>query len=210
MRLTRSAYVQTIEEDVAWLRKSSPSSLERDHIVMVLRMSVDHEYGSAPDQKTLRGLVEAWIAADEHAAREWMKVSQAINADLLRVGGYATTSSNRGFCKSFYAATNGIGWAGSVEREGEKYGGTGPNAETVAPHHPEVGDRCFALEMASQKHTLAAFAAKELVEERILEALFQKMAPSSNTVDLIVPPTTSVEAIAYGLRAMLSLKEWPK
>lgn len=43
MRLNKLGYQQLIDEDIAWLCEL-PRTLERDHIIAVLRASVDHEY----------------------------------------------------------------------------------------------------------------------------------------------------------------------
>jgi hypothetical protein len=45
MRLNKLGYQQLIDEDIAWLEKI-PRTLERDHIIAVLKASVDHEYPS--------------------------------------------------------------------------------------------------------------------------------------------------------------------
>jgi len=42
-KISRSAYVKMITEDVAWLRKQ-PDTLERDHIEQVLFWSIDALY----------------------------------------------------------------------------------------------------------------------------------------------------------------------
>ena len=41
--LNREAYQKLIDEDIAWLERQ-PRSLERDHVIDVLRASVEHEY----------------------------------------------------------------------------------------------------------------------------------------------------------------------
>jgi len=43
--LTRHAYEELIEEDLRWL-ESLPRTLERDHVIMIVRASADHEYGA--------------------------------------------------------------------------------------------------------------------------------------------------------------------
>ena len=43
MRLNKFGYQQLIDEDIAWLEKI-PRTLERDHIIAVLKASVEHEY----------------------------------------------------------------------------------------------------------------------------------------------------------------------
>jgi hypothetical protein len=45
MRLNKLGYQQLIDEDIAWLEKM-PRTLERDHIIVVLRASIEHEYPS--------------------------------------------------------------------------------------------------------------------------------------------------------------------
>lgn len=44
-RITRDAYRKMVVEDLERLRKEMPSSLERDHIDLILQRSVDLEYG---------------------------------------------------------------------------------------------------------------------------------------------------------------------
>ena len=47
MRLTRDAYQQLVDEDIAWL-KTMPRTLERDHIIMILEHAVEYEYPTPP------------------------------------------------------------------------------------------------------------------------------------------------------------------
>ena len=42
-KMNRHAYQQLIDEDIAWLEKQ-PRTLERDHIALIVRQSVDAEY----------------------------------------------------------------------------------------------------------------------------------------------------------------------
>ena len=44
MKVNREAYQKLIDEDIEWLMKQ-PRSLERDHIVSVLKNSVKRIYG---------------------------------------------------------------------------------------------------------------------------------------------------------------------
>jgi len=118
---------------------------------------------------SLRDAVLAWCVAEQKEAAIYKETRDAINRELDAVGGYATTSPKRGLCRSFYRMEDGFG--GGVDREGEQYGGTGPHANTVAPHHPEVGDRCFALESAHRTIALEASAARKKVEEIAVELL---------------------------------------
>lgn len=43
--LNKSAYSKLVEEDIAWL-ESLPRTLERDHVVAILRESIDAFYPS--------------------------------------------------------------------------------------------------------------------------------------------------------------------
>jgi hypothetical protein len=45
MKLNKLGYQQLIDEDIIWLEKI-PRTLERDHIIAVLKCSVEHEYPS--------------------------------------------------------------------------------------------------------------------------------------------------------------------
>lgn len=42
-RLNKASYTKLIEENIAWLRKQ-PETLERAHIIQVLRASIEFEY----------------------------------------------------------------------------------------------------------------------------------------------------------------------
>ena len=44
MRLNKKAYKQLIKEDIAYVRKHMPHSLERFHIIAVLKDAVDKNY----------------------------------------------------------------------------------------------------------------------------------------------------------------------
>ena len=44
MKVNREAYQKLIDEDIEWLLKQ-PRSLERDHIISVLKNSVERLYG---------------------------------------------------------------------------------------------------------------------------------------------------------------------
>lgn len=48
MKLNKEGYQQLINEDIAWLEKL-PYTLEREHIIAVLKCSVEHEYPSVSD-----------------------------------------------------------------------------------------------------------------------------------------------------------------
>src|SRR6185436_15773181 len=42
-KLTRSGYERLVAEDIAWLR-SLPRTLERDHVILICKQSVEQEY----------------------------------------------------------------------------------------------------------------------------------------------------------------------
>lgn len=54
-RLARGAYERLVEDDVARVLDEMAPSLERDHVVAVLRASADHEYGALPVLRTCGG-----------------------------------------------------------------------------------------------------------------------------------------------------------
>lgn len=43
MKLNRAAYQQLVDEDLEWLSKQ-PRTLEREHVIQIVRQSVDREY----------------------------------------------------------------------------------------------------------------------------------------------------------------------
>jgi hypothetical protein len=57
MRLNKHGYEQLINEDIAWLEKI-PRTLERDHIIAVLKCSIEHEYPSFTMKDLLPDLCE--------------------------------------------------------------------------------------------------------------------------------------------------------
>lgn len=105
-------------------------------------------------------------------AAEFAKTLAAINAELDAVGGFATTSPERGYCRDYTRQADGFG--GGVLVVGE---------DPAAPTHPEVGDRCFALDQAWREyaygvtratHAVAAivrpFAADHVPDEALVAA----------------------------------------
>ena len=49
-RMNRKEYERLIEEDIKWLRENTKPRLERDHIINVLRDSINMYYGK-PEKK---------------------------------------------------------------------------------------------------------------------------------------------------------------
>jgi len=43
-KLNKDAYMKLVYEDIDWLKKNSPHTLERDHIIMVLQDSIKRHY----------------------------------------------------------------------------------------------------------------------------------------------------------------------
>jgi len=58
MKMNFWAYEKLVAEDITWLEAVVPDTLERRHIVAVLRASVDHEYGDETSR-----LKDAMVAA---------------------------------------------------------------------------------------------------------------------------------------------------
>ncbi len=119
---------------------------------------------------TLRAAVEAWIAAEARAQSAFEENRDAINRLLEGVGGYATTSPDEhGFCKSYFRQDDSFG--GGVEKAGARFGGTGRHADTIAPHHADIGDRCFQRELEWRERALSCTNAQRRVEELAILAL---------------------------------------
>lgn len=49
MRLNKWGYEQLIKEDIEWLEKVAPDTLERRHIILTLKCSIEHEYPEKMD-----------------------------------------------------------------------------------------------------------------------------------------------------------------
>lgn len=45
MKVSRNIYKMLIEQDIKWLEENTTDSLERMHIIEVLRHSIEKEYG---------------------------------------------------------------------------------------------------------------------------------------------------------------------
>ncbi len=54
--MTREAYDKMIREDLAWLEKQ-PRTLEREHIILIVKHSADHEYLHTPVVEAARNFV---------------------------------------------------------------------------------------------------------------------------------------------------------
>lgn len=68
--LNRAGYEKLIAEDIAWLEKL-PHSLEKDHILAVLRVSADREYADKQQQiEKLQEALEDWQQTANAAASE--------------------------------------------------------------------------------------------------------------------------------------------
>jgi hypothetical protein len=63
-KMSRHTYIRTIEEDIEWLKDHTVPSLERSHIIEVLRRSIEVEYGAINDVvEAAQRAVEANLAA---------------------------------------------------------------------------------------------------------------------------------------------------
>jgi len=66
-RLNRAGYQQLIDEDVAWLERIAGPTLEREHIIAVLKASVEREYGPDGDvRERLRVLRKSLLSSPEN------------------------------------------------------------------------------------------------------------------------------------------------
>jgi len=82
-RLTREAYAKLIEEDIKWL-ESCPRTLERDHILLILKDAVRDEYDVPERGKEHSMDVKTRAALDlldgvAHDGRNWGRVVERRN-----------------------------------------------------------------------------------------------------------------------------------
>ena len=49
MKLTRAAYQKLLNEDIKWLEKTAPRTLERNHLIEIARWSMDAFYPPMPN-----------------------------------------------------------------------------------------------------------------------------------------------------------------
>jgi hypothetical protein len=111
----------------------------------------------------LRQLVEAWQAQSAKCGEAFARACDGINRELDAVGGFATTSADKdGYCRDYSRMKEGFG--GGVSKVGDEHFGK------ITPYLPEVGDRCFALEMAHRETALALTASVLAVREYIATA----------------------------------------
>jgi len=121
-----------------------------------------------PPMPTLRELIAAWQIQGPRCLAAFDQMNVVIKQELGAVGGFATTRPNgEGYCQDFVWDDRDDSFFGGVMRAGAVYGGTGPRAAITAPHHPDVGDRCFVAEQAWRKEAMALTAAAEAVREYI-------------------------------------------
>lgn len=146
--------------------------------------------------KSLRDLVIAWQAQSAACSAAFDVALAGINAELDSVGGYATTSPDAsGYCQTFIRASDSFG--GGVEYVGRQYGGAGPHASKVAPHRPEVGDRCAALEREWRAEAYALTGARDAVRERIARATGSSV--NHKAADILARDGLAPEHVALAL-----------
>lgn len=81
MPLTRDAYRNLIQEDLAWL-ESVPRTLERDHVIAIVNASEDHEYGSQSSTEELTETKRKLAAAEaECSLAHSQRRNEAFRAD---------------------------------------------------------------------------------------------------------------------------------
>lgn len=104
--------------------------------------------------------VRAMQAQRATCSAKFAETTSAINVELDAVGGCATTSpeykNGKGYCRDYQRQADG--WCGGVTVVGEEV-----RDGKTAPLHPEVGDRCFALDQAWRQEAYAVTAAQEVV-----------------------------------------------
>jgi hypothetical protein len=61
--MNRSAYQALIDEDIAWLMQQ-PRTLERDHIAMIVKKSVQMYYPEPPEKALRCGVCNAIVPRD--------------------------------------------------------------------------------------------------------------------------------------------------
>lgn len=87
-RVNRETYQRLIDEDISWL-ETVPRTLERDHVVLVLRQSVEHEYPTtapapAPSRSAddiANALVHVAADADQQA---WVELAEMRDPGFTR------------------------------------------------------------------------------------------------------------------------------
>lgn len=118
---------------------------------------------------SLRDLVGAWQAQASRCDAAFDVMNVGVRRELSSVGGFATTSpevkKGIGYCRDFWITPGDSSFASGLTRSGERCGPTGN--EYVAPVHPEVGDRCFALERAFRQEAIALTEAVYAVRRHV-------------------------------------------
>lgn len=98
----------------------------------------------------LRELVGAWRTQTDRTSAAFTTMNDGIRRELDAVGGYATTSPDKGgCCRTFWWIENERSFSSGAVEIGESRHGE------AAPTHPEVGDRCSTLEQAWRKEVMA-------------------------------------------------------
>lgn len=77
MKVTRSAYEELIQEDIDWLMKQ-PRTLERDHIILIVKQSPEVEYDIADKIERLERELEIVTTTRDEAIEETKRRSERL------------------------------------------------------------------------------------------------------------------------------------
>lgn len=140
----------------------------------------------------LRDLVAAWEAQGARCAQAYSAMNEGVRRELESVGGSATTSPDAdGYCRTFeWMKGTGVFCEGAI-----RVGGV------VQAKHPEVGDRCGALERSWRKEATALTEAGAAIQRYV-----RLYANGSNelwrvAVALVKSERSEREAIVRWMRA---------
>lgn len=141
--LNRRSYERLIAEDIAWLEKM-PQTLERDHILAVLRKAVEYEYGSeyAPSQSPEEPKTPSW---DE----VFRKITSEAKADIWHKAGLRLTWQEVELLASVLQSVEGLPFSAA------------PSSGTS----PTLND--FAKDLAAQPAHAIVVSGEEMLEAEL-------------------------------------------
>lgn len=57
IKLNKQAYIELIEQNIAWINKNTVYCLEKEHIIAILRRSIDLEYREPKKEEECCGYI---------------------------------------------------------------------------------------------------------------------------------------------------------
>ena len=137
-------------------------------------------------RKGTREAVAAWREAEAKLSQIYETNGREAHDAILAAGGWVTSSPDtNGFCHDYWIQRADQWPTTGLSRSGDRYGGTGPHADKVAPYHPEVGDRIRVLDKEHREAAFAMYAAQAKVAELYVDVLGNELVEERTIMTIL-------------------------